>query len=125
MSFEKHGSMLPGLKAAVSLVAKQFYCVELTAAGTVNLCDAATDKVIGILQNKPVAGEACEIPESGIVKGIASGVIAVGAWVGTDAAGKLVAKTTDKDFVYGLAFEAGAVDGDIIAVLVRPHYLAV
>ena len=125
MSFDRHGSMLPGLKAAADLSAKQFYCVEITAAGTVNVCNAAADVVVGILQNKPVAGEACEIPEEGIVKGIASGVIAVGAWVGTDANGKLVAKTTDKDFVYGQALEAGAVDGDIIAVLVRPHYLAV
>ena len=124
MSFEKHSAMIPGLKAAVDLSAKQFYCVELTAADTVNVCGAATDVVVGILQNKPVAGEACEIPESGIVKGIAGGVIAVGQWVGTDAAGKLVAKTTDKDFVYGIALEAG-VDNRIIAVLIRPNFLAV
>jgi len=125
MAFDRHDTMLPGLKAAVSLITKQFYCMEISAAGTVNLCDAATDKVVGILQNKPGADEACELPLSGIVKGIAAGVIAVGAWVGTDAAGKLVAKTTDKDYVYGQALEAAGADGDIIAVLIRPHYLAV
>jgi hypothetical protein len=124
MAFARHDSMIPGLKAAASLITKQFYCMEITAAGTVNLCNAATDVVVGILQNKPVSGEACELPLSGIVKGIAAGVIAVGAWVGTDANGKLVAKTTDKDYVYGQALEAAAADGDIIAVLIRPHFLA-
>ena len=125
MSFERHDTMFPGHKAAASLITKQFYCVKISAAGAVNVCSGAADKMVGILQNKPVAGEACEIPLSGIAKGIAAGVIAVGAWVGTDAAGKLVAKTTDKDFVYGQALEAAGADGDIIAVLIRPHYLAV
>ncbi len=124
MSFEKHTGMIPSLKAAADLSAKQFYCVELTAADTVNVCNAATDVVTGILQNKPVAGEACEIPESGIVKGICGGNINVGQWVGTDANGQLVAKTTDKDFAYGLALEAGAASR-IIAVLVRPCFLGV
>lgn len=125
MAFSKPAGAIPGLKAAADLSAKQFYCVEITAAGTVNVCNAATDAMVGILQNKPVSGEACEIPEGGIVKGIAGAAISAGAWVGTDANGKLVAKTTDKDFAYGQALEAATADGDIIAVLVRPTFLGV
>lgn len=124
MSFEKHGGMLPTFKAAVDLSAKQFHCLEITAADTVNVCNGAGDVVLGILQNKPVAGEACEIPENGIVKGICGGAITVGQWVGTDANGQLVAKTTDKDFAYGIALEAGAANR-IIAVEIRPCFLGV
>lgn len=124
MAFEKHGAMIPSLKAAVDLSTKQFHCLEVTAADTVNVCNGATDVVVGILQNKPVAGEACEIPESGIVKGICGGAINVGQWVGTDGNGQLVAKTVDKDFAYGIALEAGAASR-IIAVLVRPCFLGV
>src|SRR5512137_1919614 len=125
MAFET-GRRIPGLKAAADLSTKQFYCVELTAADTVNVCNAATDKVIGTLQNKPnAAGQAAEVSSAGdIIKGIAGGAISVNDWVGTDANGKLVAKSTDKDFALGLALEAGA-DGTIISVLVRPNYLGV
>ena len=39
--------------AAADLSANQFYAVKLSADHTVNLCTAATDRAIGILQNKP------------------------------------------------------------------------
>jgi hypothetical protein len=126
MAFGTNGTIPGGFKAAADLSAKQFYCVEITAADTVNVCNAATDPTIGILQNKPVADEACEIAGApgSIGKGICAGAITVGQWVGTDANGKLEAKTTDKDFALGQALEAGAADR-IIAVLFRPCFIAV
>lgn len=125
MAFGTKGNLAAGFKAAADLSAKQFYCVEITAADTVNVCNGATDVVVGLLQNKPLSGEAAEVAgEPGsIAKGICGGAITIGQWVGTDANGQLVAKTTDKDFVLGQALETGAANR-IIAVLIRPCFLA-
>jgi hypothetical protein len=123
MAFDLKSFNLPSFTAAASLATKKFHAVKITAADTVNICTGATDVPVGILQNAPASGEACEIPEGGIVKAICGGVVAAGNWVGTDANGKLVVKSADKDYVLGQALEAGA-DGTIIAVLMRPCYLA-
>jgi hypothetical protein len=126
MSFGQNGTIAAGLKAAADLSAKQFFLVEITAADTVNVCNAAGDYPVGAIQNKPLAGEAVELAgcPGCVVKVKAGGVVAVGDWVGTDANGKAIAKTADKDFAVGRALEAG-VDGRIIAVLWLPTFLGV
>jgi len=126
MSVELITSRLPAHKAAADLSAKQFYLVEITAADTVNVCNGATDVPVGVLQNKPVSGEACEIAHrpGDICKVKLGGTVTVGAWVGTHTDGTAVAKTTDKDFAIGRALEAGDA-GAIVAVLISPCYLGV
>lgn len=103
-------------KAENDLSAKQFYAMELSAADQVDLCDNAADTVIGILQNKPVAGAAATVRMIGRSQAVAGGVIAVGDLVGTDGNGKLVAKTADKDKVCGIALTAATGDGKIFEV---------
>lgn len=112
---------LPGHKAAADYSTKQFRCVKVSAADTVSVCSGATDKAVGILQNKPGQYQAAEVAVLGIAKGICGDTVTAGAQVGTDANGALVAKTTDLDHVIGVALEAGA-SGTIIAVLLTGPY---
>lgn len=96
--------------------AKQYYAVELTAADEVDVANGATDLIVGILQNKPKAGESAAVLSAGISKAVAGGTIAAGNRVGTDANGKLVAKTADADLVCGIALNAAA-SGEVFSVL--------
>lgn len=107
-------------KAGADLSAKQFYAVELTAANTVNVCNAATDRPIGILQNKPRANEAAAVCHTGRTYARADGAsvaIAVGDLVGPAAGGKLIKKATADFATIGTALSAAAADDLIIEVL--------
>ena len=116
-------------KAENDLSAKQYYAVELSAADQVDVCDGAGDIPIGILQNKPEAGEAAQIRILGrtraVSDGTAGGGITVGCWVGTDANGKMVKKSANKDFALGIAMSASTADGTVIDVLICPVVLNV
>jgi len=108
-------------KAAADLSAKQFYIVELSAANTVNVCDAATDVPLGVLQNKPAAANrAARVRISGVTKVVASAAISAGALVGTTATGTAVTKSADADHVLGIALEAASAASEQISVLIRP-----
>ena len=105
------------------LSAKQFYAVELSAADQVDLCDGATDTVVGILQNKPTAGQAATVRVLGKTKWVCDGnaaAIVAGYWVGTDASGQAVRKSTDKDKSAGIALRGSTTAGDVIDVLLTP-----
>jgi hypothetical protein len=116
VGFTANEQFIPGVKAENDLSAKQFYAVEHgTNAREVDVCDGATDLVIGILQNKPTAGQAAQVQCSGFAKVIAGGSISRGNKVGTTNAGKAVAKTADADNFFGIAYE-DADDGDIFTV---------
>lgn len=100
-----------------SLATKQYYIVKQHTDGTVILAAAGTDKLLGVLQNKPAVGAAALVRFLGTAKVIAGGTISVGAWVTSDSAGKAVATTTDKDVVLGKYIgTASAASGDIIEV---------
>lgn len=102
---------------SVSLATKQFYIVKQHTDGTVILSSAATDKHVGIVQNKPAVGMAANIQIGGTAKVIAGGTIAVGAWVTSNASGAAVATTTAGDVVIGKYLgSASAASGDIIEV---------
>lgn len=105
--------------AAADLSAKQWYAVELTAANTVNVASAAADAAIGILQNKPKAGEAAAVMHVGRSYGIADGssvAIAAGDFVGPAAGGVLVKKATADFSTIGRALTAAAAANVLIEV---------
>jgi len=107
-------------KAENDLSSKQYYFVELSGVDQVDVCDGATDKAIGVLQNKPTAGHAAQVRVLGVSKVVSDGsgtAIGVGDYVGTDANGKAVKKSADHDFVAGIALDASSADGTIIRVL--------
>jgi len=114
-------------KAGADLSAKQFYIVKLdTVQNQVVLASAATDKLIGTLLNAPVLGQEARVHMNvGTTKVVASGVIALGAFVTSDGSGKGASTTTDKDKVIGIALQAAAADGDIIEVACFPGMLSV
>lgn len=120
MAAQQKDFMLSGFTAENDLSTKQFYLVEAGgSARTVDVCDSATDTVIGVLCNEPTAGQAAEVQVYGVAKVIYGGTISFGDRVGTTNAGKAVAKTADADKVCGLAMIAG-VDGDIGEILLTP-----
>lgn len=88
-------SELRSFKAGADLSAKQFYLVKMgSTAGEVVLAAAATDEVIGILQNAPVAGDTALVllvNGQGTAKVVAGGVWALGNRLGADSNGKVVA----------------------------------
>lgn len=120
---------LPGgdksVVAGADLSTKQFYCVELsTSLNTqsqrqVTLVNAATDRVYGVLQNKPKSGEAAQVRQGGVSKCVSDGsgaAIAVGDLVGPNNAGKVIKKTTADNVVLGVALSPSSADGVVISV---------
>lgn len=123
MALELYGGLDVSCKAETTFVAKQFYAAELSGAGLqVDVPDAATDTVFGVIQNKCPAGGAATVRVQGITKWVSDGTtpITVGAYVGTNNAGKAVAKTTNNDKIAGIALSASSADGIVIDVLLTP-----
>lgn len=106
--------------AGADLSAKQYYAVkDTTTVNTVDVPSAATDDACGILQNKPKSGEAALVRHFGISEAVSDGsgtAIAVGDYVGTNNAGKMVKKATADYGVLGKALDASSADGTIIRV---------
>lgn len=102
---------------ATTLIAKQYYAVKQHTDGTLILAAAGTDKIVGILQNKPAVGVAALVRFAGTSKAKAGGTIAVGAWVTATSDGTVIATTTNKDVVIGKYLgAASASTGDIIEI---------
>ena len=121
------------MKAAGDLSSKQFYCMKVSAANTVDTNDAAGGRVIGVLQNKPdAAGRDATVAVAGRSKAVAGAAVAAGAYVKALANGKVddaaTAPTVDASGasataastganVIGIALTAAAADGEVIEVL--------
>lgn len=80
------------LVAAADLSGQQSRFVKLTADGRVEAVTATTDRAIGVLENKPKAGQEAEISVVGTVKMIASAALAVGTSVVPAADGRAAAQ---------------------------------
>ena len=111
------------LVAGEDMSTKKYYIVQLAATGLIEVAEGATDLIVGVLQNKPLAGEGALFRYGGSSKVVAAGVVAIGDFVTTDSAGKAVATTTDGNVVIGRALEASATDGDIIEVQLSIQHL--
>ena len=110
---------------ASTLIAKQFYMVKQHTDGTLILAAASTDKIVGVLQNKPAVGAAGVVRFIGTTKVIAGGTINPGDLVTSNGSGQAVSTTTTKDRILGTAIlSAAAASGDVIEVLLHIGYLA-
>ena len=108
--------------AAVDLTLKQFHAVKMTATGW----DIAGngEQVDGILQNNPDVGESATVALHGRSKFVASGALAKGATVSSNAAGKGKVSASG-NYILGKITEASGSDGDVVSVLItRPGRLA-
>jgi hypothetical protein len=95
---------------------QQYHFLELNSNGEVVRANAATDVLIGVLQNKPRSGASATVGVEGISKVKLGGTVAIGDAITSDSAGKGIATTTSGNTVAGRALAAG-VSGDIIPVL--------
>jgi hypothetical protein len=115
---------------AASLAAKQFYFVKLDSAGDIVVCAAATDVPIGILQNAPGVGEACEVMMAGISKVSSDAALTIGDQIGTSADGQADAKTVGTDtteYVVGRVLVASGAAAELATVAfscLAPHRAA-
>lgn len=128
MAIEHIVSTIPGLKAGdTSLAAKQFHAVQFGAtAGQVAVCSAADQTAIGILQNKPAAGQHANVAYLGISKAVAGTSVGwgKGVTVGWNTTGQLVPTTTGvgtapvpKVLGMYLKMEASVTKLDLVSVL--------
>lgn len=119
MAYQLDPILDKAFKANADLSAKQFYIVKLVSAETVDVCSAANDKPIGILQNKPKAGEAAIVRVLGVSRVVADGALAVDANYGTSADGQAVAKTASGDLILGRVLEGTSAAGELATVTVN------
>jgi hypothetical protein len=113
--------------------AYQFHIAKFSATRTVTVAAAATDLVIGIINNKPYADTATrggydvKVIMSGEAKMVAGGSISAGAFVVADASGHGVSATlgtTTTNVAVGRALE-DADANDVIRVMVAPQFIQV
>lgn len=118
------------LEAGADLSAKQYFFVKLDNNGKAVSCSAATDKPVGVLQNKPTSGQAAEIVVVGLTKVSSDAALTIGALIGTSADGQADAKTPGTDtteFVVGTVLTTtGAADviGSVLVNCANPHRAA-
>lgn len=107
------------LVTAADLTGKRYYGVKRNGSGLAVLATAGV--VWGVLQDEQISGRAVPVRRRGVSKVICGGVVAIDAYVTTDASGKFVAVTPGAVSAYsqviGQAREAGILN-DIIAVYV-------
>jgi len=121
MAYSDPQVRLGTLSAAVDLSGDQYKFVKLASATTVNLCTNATDRPIGVLQNKPESGETAEVCIFGITKLLAGGTIAFNNVIGTDAsstADKKIPGTDISEYMCGFAISA-AVSGEYFTAFLQ------
>jgi len=110
-------------KAENSLTTKQYYFVEYSGVDQIDVCDAAADRVIGVLMNEPAANQAATVRILGIAPVVSDGsgtAIVAGDYVGSNSSGKAVKKATADYSVAGMAMDASTTDGKVIRVLLFP-----
>lgn len=103
--------------SAADLSAKRFYLVKTDASGNAVLAAAATDAILGVLDDGGrKSGDTVDVVAingAGTFRVIAGGTITKDAYLTSDASGKAVATTTTGNRVFGRAVRA-AVAGDIV-----------
>lgn len=97
--------------AGADLSAKQYFIVKQdTADDTVVLASAASDFLLGVLQNAPKQGELASVAVrsgQGTFKVVCGGSVTRGAKLTSDSNGKAVVTTNAGDHIIGYALQAG------------------
>ena len=107
------------LQAAADLSLHQYTAVRISAARQCNVAsDVGASSVIGVLQNKPKAGEFATVAVSGKSKLVAGGVVTAPNLITINSSGR-AAEVASGGVTIGRALETSAADGDIITVLLR------
>lgn len=120
MAFEQSKTIIT-LEAAADLSAKQYYFVAVDTDGKAALT-GDDGNPIGVLQNKPAAGEAASICVYGVTKlyiGTESG-LGAGYNVGCDSnsAGKV---SDSGSYRLGVSLEDPTANGDVVSILFQKN----
>jgi hypothetical protein len=124
MAYEGPQLTIPGLVAGADLSAatNQFRFVKLSAARTVVLCSAITDRPIGVLQNRPQNGEAATVCALGVSKVRGDANLANADLIGTSADGEAAAVTPGTSttvYIAGQVIEDNGAAGGLITAAVN------
>lgn len=115
MAYENVVTTVPGVVAAADLSADQFLFVVMSSTG-IALNTSAGGVCLGVLQNKPLAGQAADVWADGSVsKVVASAAITAGAKIMSTALGKAATATTGLA-IMGIALDGAGASGDLITV---------
>jgi len=98
--------------AGEDLSSSQYRFVELVSKTNVELADAITDKVYGVLQNAPTAGMEAVIKVRGETKIVTAAGLAVNTIVGPATSGKAQTAVATQ-FPCGRVVEPTGADGDV------------
>ena len=98
-----------------------FRFVKITGERQVGRTAAATDKAIGVAQNKPqVVGQAVTVGIRGVSNVLAGAVVAAGDLITTDADGRgIKAPATGDPVIYGVALAPATAVNTLFPVLLR------
>lgn len=113
--------------ANADLSAKQYYIMKVLTGNKCDLAAAATDPLVGTLNNKPKSADSADVTlRSGGMTGlvVCGGTITVGDEITSDGSGKAITTTTGGDQVLGTALES-AVSGDIVEYMPSMNRYAV
>lgn len=98
-------------KAYDDLSTKQFYLATMTStADTVDMADAVTEKLLGVIQVGGTTGKAVSVRVAGHSKVILGAVVAAGASLTTDTSGRAVTQTAGSDtttYLLGVCTKGG------------------
>lgn len=120
MAYEVFGFRTGTLLAAADHSANQYRCVALDAAGKIVLATVAGQKVIGVLQNAPLANQPCDIVHLGICPVKAGAAFANGAALMSGVTtGKPVTAATVGSTIIGFAVESAAAADEIVSALIN------
>lgn len=118
MSAESNLQTIGDLAAAADLSTHLYRGVRVSGVRVVNKVTASTQRPLGILQNKPIAGEGATVAFGGQSKAIlGTGGATAGQELMFDANGALVVAATTGNIVAAIATETG-VAAEIISVMV-------
>lgn len=111
---------VPGLPGSADPnVGKQYCFVKVTGANTAGLATAATDPVVGVLQNKPQqVGAAATVAIDGVSNVQVGAAFSAGDLITSDADGQAVSTVTAAEAA-GVALADGVTVGSIVPVLLQ------
>jgi hypothetical protein len=118
MATEIRGLCVGLLTASADNRTNQLRFVKSSGNLTGTVCAAATDKPIGVLQNKPNTGEVMDILVTGVTKMILGGTVAAGDDLTSDASGRAITAVANAgaNRIMGVALQGGTV-GLVVEVL--------
>lgn len=118
MATEIRGLCVGLLTASADLSAQQYKFVKVSGNLTVTVCAAATDKPIGVLQNKPISGGIADVMVTGVTKMALGATVVAGDDLTSDATGRAITAVAaaGANRIMGVALQGGTV-GQLVEVL--------